>query len=488
MPRSTDETVRRSVADVPGEIASDALHLLIVSEDGARSVPLPTIGEVVIGRLSTCDVEIDHAQVSRKHARLHMGPAMQVTDLGSSNGTRVAGVALTPNMPAPLNPGEVVMLGSLLLVVQRASARAPRAETTAPPVGVMARLEPMLAKVAAGQISILINGETGSGKEVLASRVHALSARANKSFLSINCAALSEHLLESELFGHERGAFTGAVSSKVGLLESADGGTVFLDEIGEMPLSMQAKLLRVLEKREVLRVGALKVRAIDVRFLSATHRDLEVEVQKGNFRQDLYFRLNGVNIVLPPLRDRVDEIETLAEHFILELASHGASKRVPKLTPAALRMLMGYSWPGNIRELRNIMERALLLAGASDIDVEHLPAERMSGKRTAPAARRSEPDLFELEDPKTRRATELPAALGASSDSAFLSADDGGMERDASSGSPPVGADERERIAWALRECAGNQTSAAKLLGISRRTLVSRLADYAMPRPRARRT
>jgi transcriptional regulator with PAS, ATPase and Fis domain len=481
MARSTDETVRRSVVDDPGVGPADALHLLVVSEEGARSVPLPTIGEVVIGRLSTCDVEIDHVQVSRRHARLRVGTELEITDLGSSNGTRVGGVAIAPHVPTRLKPGELIMLGSLPLVVQRASQRAPRAEAPAPPVGVMARLEPMLAKVAAGQISILINGETGSGKEVLAHRVHALSTRADKAFLSINCAALSEHLLESELFGHERGAFTGAVSSKAGLLESAPPRTVFLDEVGEMPLAMQAKLLRVIEKREVLRVGALKVRPIDVRFLSATHRDLESEVKRGSFRQDLYFRLNGVTIVLPPLRERKDEIEPLAEHFLRDLSAYAGTKRVPKLTQGARQLLAAYRWPGNIRELRNVMERALLLAGESDIDVEHLPAERMTSRRSAPPARASDPDLFELDGPKTRRAIELPAA------SPLPPAAEGYPVQAESSG-PAAGADERERIAWALRECAGNQTSAAKLLGISRRTLVSRLGDYALPRPRGRKT
>src|SRR6185503_6105666 len=179
----------------------------------------------------------------------------------------------------------------------------------------MPQLHRLVERIARGTINVLILGETGAGKEVLAERVQRLSPRARWPFLRLNCAALSETLLESELFGHERGAFTGAVTAKPGLLETAEGGTVFLDEAGELPMSIQVKLLRVIEERQVLRVGGLKPRPIDVRFIAATNRDLEVEVARGAFRQDLFFRLNGVTLVVPPLRDRVSEIEALARLF-----------------------------------------------------------------------------------------------------------------------------------------------------------------------------
>jgi transcriptional regulator with PAS, ATPase and Fis domain len=251
--------------------------------------------------------------------------------------------------------------------------------------------------------------------------------------LRINCAALTESLLESELFGHEKGAFTGATQTKLGLLETADGGTVFLDEIGDLPLALQAKLLRVIEDKKVMRVGALAPVAIDVRFLAATHKDLEAECDRGAFRRDLYFRIAAVTIVIPPLRERIDEIEPLARGFLRE-ASERAHRRGIKLSKAALARLVGDSWPGNVRELRNAIERAVLLC-ETVIEPEHLPSSRES--------RPSGGDL---------RAG--------------------------------VVAYERQRIVEALAECNGNQTKAAKLLGISRRTLIERLDELQLPRPR----
>ena len=225
---------------------------------------------------------------------------------------------------------------------------------------------------------MLIVGETGVGKEVLAEIIHGLSPRAGKPFVRINCATLSPTLFEAELFGHERGAFTDAREAKPGLLETAEGGTVMLDEIGELPLPLQAKLLRVIETREVMRVGAVKARTIDVRFLAATNRVLEDEVARGAFRQDLYYRLNGISLLIPPLRARVDEIEPLAQAFVENAAK--MSDRPPlKLSPAAMKLLLSYAWPGNIRELRNTIERALLLSTGDSITPEDLPLEKMRG-------------------------------------------------------------------------------------------------------------
>jgi transcriptional regulator with PAS, ATPase and Fis domain len=235
-------------------------------------------------------------------------------------------------------------------------------------------------RIAVGRISVLLLGETGSGKEVLAEVIHTHSPRRDKPFLRLNCAALPESLLESELFGHERGAFSGAVQSKPGLLESADGGTIFLDEIGEMPLSLQAKLLRVLQERKVLRVGAVKPRAIDVRFISATNRDLKQQVHNGHFRQDLFFRLNGIALTIPPLRQRPSEIEPLAQLFLRSAASDAGLAAPPRIAVDAIERLRGYEWPGNVRELCNVMERALLLCGrGGQITLEHLPPEMLTG-------------------------------------------------------------------------------------------------------------
>ncbi len=305
----------------------------------------------------------------------------------------------------------------------------------------------LLDRVAPSQLNVLLLGETGVGKEVLSAEVHRRSKRAAGAFLRLNCAALTETLLESELFGHEKGAFTGAVVRKVGLLESARGGTVMLDEVGEMPLGIQAKLLRVLEERRVLRVGAVTPEPIDVRFIFATNRDLEAEVARGAFRSDLYYRVNGISILVPPLRDRASEIEPLARKFAEE-----ASRRegVPPMdfTPDALKALQQWPWPGNIRELRNVVDRAVLLATEGAITVESLG---LAGKAKPPEAA--------PRDASTVDSTDLRA------------------EREAA---------EKRAILDALDKTGGNQTRAAELLGISRRTLVSRLQEYGLTRPRKR--
>ncbi|MCU0682676.1 MAG: sigma 54-interacting transcriptional regulator [Polyangiaceae bacterium] len=321
------------------------------------------------------------------------------------------------------------------------STRLPR-----PSAKSMAGLASMIEKIAPSMANVLVLGETGVGKEVTARAIHERSPRASRPLICLNCAAFSEPLLESELFGHERGSFTGAVQAKIGLLEAAEQGTVLFDEIGEMPLSLQAKLLRVLERREVTRVGGIKPRRIDARFVFATHRNLEEEVRAGRFREDLYFRINTVAITIPPLRSRKDEIGPLAAHFIA-LACEGDEGRSdpPRLSPQALALLEAYSWPGNVRELRNVIERAVLFSSGPFITLEHLPLERFLGQGG------SAPNV-------AKAPTGAPAQAG--------------------------GLDERARIIDALERCAGNQSAAATLLGISRRTLVSRLSRYDLPRPR----
>ncbi|MCA9676193.1 MAG: sigma 54-interacting transcriptional regulator, partial [Myxococcales bacterium] len=216
--------------------------------------------------------------------------------------------------------------------------------------GVMERVRALIEQIADSTLSVLVRGETGVGKELCAEMIHRLSSRTRKPFVRINCAALNEQLLESELFGHERGAFTGAHAAKAGLVESADGGTLFLDEVGDLPPSLQAKLLRVLEDRVVQRVGAVEGRTIDVRFVSATNRSLEADIAAGQFRRDLYFRLCGVTVELPPLRERVDEIDGLVEAFVAR-AAESARRPAPPLTAEARLALAAYPWPGNVREL-----------------------------------------------------------------------------------------------------------------------------------------
>ena len=308
------------------------------------------------------------------------------------------------------------------------------------PDATMQGLHRLVQRIAASTINVLILGETGVGKEMLAESVHRESPRAGKPFLRLHCAALSESLLESELFGHEKGAFTGAVATKQGLLETADGGTVFLDELGELPPATQVKLLRVIETREMTRVGGLKPISINVRFVAATNRDLEAEITRGTFRSDLYFRLNGISLTIPPLRSRRAEIRTLAQTFAERAAREVG--RTPQISAQAMAMLEGYSWPGNIRELRNVIERAALLCGDDPIAPEHLPLEKMRAVLPAAPAH----NIDQLKE----------------------------QIRDL----------DKEAVLGALAKCAGNQSEAATLLGITRRALVYKLDQYGLPRPR----
>ena len=311
----------------------------------------------------------------------------------------------------------------------------------------MQSLHRLVEQVAVSPISVLLLGETGVGKEVFAQALHRASPRASGPFVEINCAALTETLLESELFGHEKGAFTHAQAAKPGLLELADGGTLLLDEVGDMPLGIQAKLLRVLESSELRRVGGTKTKTIDVRFVAATNADLENQVAAGTFRRDLFYRLNGVTIVIPPLRERLAELEPLAEMFIARAWTKHAP--APALAADALALMRKYSWPGNIRELKHMMERAVLLCGDGPIKTEHLPAEKL--RMTVMTSRRAPSDLGFVIPP--RRTPE----------------------------------EEQQRIVEALERCGGNQTLAARLLGISRRTLVNRLDEYQLERPRKKK-
>jgi two-component system nitrogen regulation response regulator NtrX len=229
-----------------------------------------------------------------------------------------------------------------------------------------------IAKVAASESWVLIKGENGTGKELVARTIHHMSARADKSLITVNCAAIPEKLIESELFGHEKGAFTSANVKNIGKFELADKGTLFLDEIGDMSLKTQAKILRVLQEKQFQRVGGSRTQQVDVRVIAASNKDLEVEIANGAFREDLYYRLNVVPIEVPPLRDRKDDIPLLLELFLNEAAqkSRGASK---KITPEALALLTRYNWPGNVRELKNLVERLVIMVNESDIKPEHLP-------------------------------------------------------------------------------------------------------------------
>jgi DNA-binding NtrC family response regulator len=449
------------------EATSPALELAVVTGDAVTLTALPARGAVTLGRGEECEVRIDSRSVSRRHAVLHLGPPLRIEDLGSANGTFVRDTRSTIDTAAthPLRKlsretieiaiGERVSLGSIPIVVRRAAgagydAASPSSVVVRDPA--MRALYEQVTRAARSTMSVLILGETGVGKELLARAVHERSPRARGPFLELNCAVLPPSLLEGELFGHEKSAFTGASQARPGLLESADEGTIFLDEIGEMPMPVQVKLLRVLEDRKVLRIGGRTPRKLDVRFVAATNRELEAEVTRGTFRQDLYFRLNGVSFTIPPLRERVAEIAPLAEQF-LAAASRTLDRTEPlRLSPDALGYLERYSWPGNVRELRNVIERAVVLSTGAAIMPADLPGN-VTGVARGPAPG--------PEGPKGRG----EAAANAAVDEA-----------------PPV---ERQRIIEELERCAWNQTRAAKRLGISLRTLVNRLKKYNIPRPRA---
>ena len=358
-------------------------------------------------------------------------------------------------------------------LVARSSERLRGRELPAPVEGVvvedprMRRVYGLASSAARGAISVIILGETGVGKDVMAQEIHRMSPRAKAPFVAINCAAVSEGLLESELFGHEKGAFTGATETKAGLLESAPGGTVFLDEIGDMPPKLQATLLRVIQTRQVQRVGSVKTRPIDVRFIAATHRDLEAEIGAGRFRQDLYYRLNGITLTIPPLRERRSEILPLVRSFLAQFAREMGDKPAPEVSPEAARLLEAYSWRGNVREVRNVVERALLLCEGSEILPEHLPIESMAANAISFA---NVPAPGMTPPPPTPAA--FPAAAPVPADFARPTAPMNAAE------------DEKERILRVLAECAGSQTRAAKVLGIARSTLIARLDEYGVPRPR----
>ena len=296
----------------------------------------------------------------------------------------------------------------------------------------MVNLLDTVEQVAPTKASVLITGESGVGKELVADAIHELSTRSKGPFIKVHCAALSASLLESELFGHEKGSFTGAVAQKRGRFELADGGTIFLDEIGEIDLQTQVKLLRVLQERQFERVGGEKTIDVDVRIVCATNKDLLAEIEKGNFREDLYYRLNVVSLVVPPLRERKEDIPLLLTSFLTQYSEENGRK-IEGFSNAAKRALLAYDWPGNIRELRNCIESAVVLARGTIIEVEDLPQQ-----------------------------------IGRSEGGGSVSIDVGITLAEA----------EQKLIISTLAQCGGNKTRAAEVLGIGRKTLHRKLQEY----------
>jgi two-component system response regulator PilR (NtrC family) len=309
----------------------------------------------------------------------------------------------------------------------------------------MGRLYEMIRKIAPARTSVLLVGESGTGKELAARALHELGPRADRPFVAINCGAIPESLLESELFGHVKGAFTGATGDKEGLFEAARGGTLFLDEVGELPQAMQVKLLRALQERKVKPVGGVGERDVDVRVVAATNRDLETEVERGSFRQDLFYRLNVIQIRMPPLRERREDVPLLVEHFLRKFsAEHG--RAVTEIDPVALATLGAYAFPGNVRELENLIERAVTLSSGTRITAEELPELRPSGRGGSGGLATAGPEF-------------PPEGLD--------------LERE-------VESFERGIILRALDRTGGNRTEAARLLGITFRSMRYRLSKLGI--------
>lgn len=317
-------------------------------------------------------------------------------------------------------------------------------------------------QIAPSEASVLITGESGTGKEVIARFIHKKSSRASKPFIAVNCAAIPGNLMESELFGHEKGSFTGALSRKLGKFEEANGGTLLLDEISEMDVALQAKLLRAIQEREIDRVGGSKPVKVNIRILATSNRDLEAEVKKGNFREDLYFRLNVIALHLSSLAERIGDIEPLADYFIEKYSkANGLPSR--KLAPSALEKLKAHSWQGNVRELENIIHRAVLMAQGNVIDEAAilLPAKasNVAVEVVAPAVNTSGPQIV------TAKAAKRNEMVGRTVEEV-----------------------EKELIIDTLDHCLGNRTQAAQILGISIRTLRNKLKQYGEDAPPTSKT
>jgi len=416
-----------------------ATELSLVGQAGEQRIHRKLTGKVIgLGSDPANDIVLADGFVSAFHCRLaRRAEAWFVTDLGSTNGTRLDGVALGE---ARLEPGALLQVGQVLLEVRGPADDADQAADFCGMVGrdpIMRPVFELIERAAPTDETVLITGESGSGKELVAGALHRLSSRRQAELIPLNCSAITKDLLESELFGHEKGAFTGAQMRRKGLFEAADGGTLLLDEIGELALDLQAKLLRVLESGEIRPVGANRTRKIDTRVLAATNRSLPERVRSGDFREDLFYRINVIEIRLPPLRERPGDIRVLAEHFLGQ-ATRRTGRR--SLSPAAHEKLAGYRFPGNVRELKHTITRAAILSSAAEIGPEHLTfnppslADRVAEGKTY---RRG----------KTLRELEIDA------------------------------------VRQALESNDHNQKAAARQLGIARSTLIHKIEKYGLASP-----
>ncbi len=425
------------------QVASPDGALIAVLSGNAKGstcrVPGDLGGVVRLGKAPDNDLVLPDDTVSRYHLTItRVREGLLVKDLGSTNGVRIGGAKIKE---AIVDPGAVIRAGEVELAIRLELQGAEVPPSTAETFGFalghsvgMRRIFGLLERIAPTLATVLLTGETGTGKDVLARSVHAASPRANAPFEVVDCGAVTHTLIESELFGHERGAFTGAIAARAGAFERAHGGTLFLDEVGELPLELQPKLLRVLEAKEFRRVGGNKTLTTDVRVVAATTRDLPREVERGKFREDLYFRLAVVPIQVPPLRSRPEDIPVLARK-ILDATGEGASLRLPDDTLVALR---AHDWPGNVREMRNVLERAAYLARAQGDEELRLVGLPMPRKSASPAA-----------DPYQFDATQSYRDTRAKFDATF----------------------EKKYVTWLLGRHAGNVSAAAREAQMDRKHL-----------------
>ena len=376
-----DEIKTRAAGGARGSGIS--VHVVVLSGT-SKGTQKPIGSRLTIGKSPENDLVLNDDTVSRRHCELTKAPdGIHVRDLGSTNGTRVQGARITE---AIVQPGAVLKVGEIEVAIRANANRAEVMPSDKKLFGgalgsslAMRTIFGVLERIAATDATVLLEGETGTGKDVLARAIWTESNRASGPFVVVDCGAVSYSLLESELFGHERGAFTGAVASRQGAFELADGGTVFLDEIGELPIDVQPKLLRVLETKEFRRVGGNKTIRSDVRVVAATKRNLQREVAAGKFREDLYFRLAVVPVTVPSLRARRDDVPMLVEHILK--AAGGAETLT--VSPDTMQALMAHDWPGNVRELRNVLERAVYMAratGANELSLISLPMSSGGGE------------------------------------------------------------------------------------------------------------
>jgi len=468
-----------------------AYSLVVCAPDGTRTLALDRCGVYTLGSNPGADIHLDYPWVRDAHAVIHGGATPTIEVVSRYADATLGARVLSPGERVALEHQSVVTIGAISILVHRAgAARTPASKRDSRrPTGAFGRfglstmrvsglvvrdtkmreLIERLCMVAPTDVSVLIAGETGVGKELFVRGLHENSARRKKPLVTLNCATIPDGLVESELFGHERGAFSGAITAKPGLFEAADGGTLLLDELGELPLSLQPKLLRVLESGEVLRVGALRPMQVNVRIVSATNRNILTEVEKGTFRSDLYYRLNGMTLTVPPLRERPSDIPVLAEHFALRFAQ---VDRV-RISDDALAVLRAHTWPGNVRELKSVVERAVLLAGGAMIERAHIVLDIL----TTPPGQGSPAS----QPPSSRR-----GLLKASTDTFAYALHERPTSVIAAEYKAELARRDKRRIREALAQAGGNQKDAAKLLGVSRRTLINRIERYGIERPRKR--